>query len=1287
MVGSAANAQGSAILPLIDAELAKLFEDRNILLTDGGLITFTGTQLQFTENLNIVLNQKISGAAPQVISLGSSNVNFSASGRMWYAVIDRGAGTAVQTTDATTLPAVTSANQEVFLIAKRVDAGDGTQRIYWRNGMGQNAGQTLRLGASGSGTGGSGVGSDLTSLQYRAEFIDTFDDGPTSSLSAVDVTSAHTDSAAYNAAKALYQLNYDASKTIAAGTTTTNINISANASFTVKTGDMVIYGSQARRITAVSTQASFTVEAFDVAPTLAGQVTISQAVHTKDIYNFAVDGNSLASAFGATTFSEIMVDYEDTSTVGDNIYDINTAPVVAYDASYNGTSWTNWAVRATLETDTWQSLALTGAGTALYLRFYANKTSGSGSVNILRYVAKVQKSVSASTGGVNWSAYGTSDNSTTPINCTISVSGGKTTLTLTGGNTYAVGVNSTQAYGAIDVFVNGAMFPRFVSGSVPSGDGYYTEVSPTVIQLDKDYSSQQLEILVISRTSIIDSNTQNTSNISALQEASLNGFQGFVNQATLLTATTSAGTPVAGSFYSSIIGRASIVDLSQDLKPRMGVERIMTQQIGEVQEEQGPSGERVWSFTNDVSKQVRFVGNWASSADTAGEGVVSGTVANNDYVEITFYGTGLNVLRNSSGPPAISYAVDGGSLTAVTIAAGETNIIGVRNYAPNVVQPIVSGLTLGIHTVKLLSTSSAAFKVYGFEILNESTSLKITPGISYLSGKKLISSALTTVAPDSSFESGTLGSGGGRVVVYQKADGTIAKAVTPTGGQANLSSANHANEEVVRVYMPREFGSGLSGGANDFSGSGLTTSNGDAGYTLDDGTTNLIGRTVRNSVSTLTEGGIQFGANGAYLIFTFVGTGLDVIRQDDGTGTDNYQYYVDGTSIGNVNASSTATGKSIEKVVSGLPYGTHTVKLIRNSAGFSSRAIYKFIVYQPKKPSIPSGAVELADYNVMATFVANSTAGVETVATGVLRKHVAVRESIFVNGWSVHALDVVNYLGGWETISTAASGNYVQFSFFGTGFEMRGVANTTQTANTSVTLNGLAATTGNFPSLVSSVYGGFTFSAGTLSQAASNTIGSGMRISGLPLGLYTVRFTTNTAAALVIDTIDVITPIHSHKSNLFADLQKTLPVGSNAISDNRKITPVKDALPARKAWSQCVGIASNPTTTVGSFVPVPDMECDIKLSEAGAIQIDASIHISNSTVSSGMDIRIYVDGINVVERGINQDGSQANGANVISIPGFIVPVGAGHHIIQMYWQTSNTATANGGKRHITVREL
>lgn len=174
MIGSASGDTLDSIFPKIDAILAKLFEDRNMMLQNGGIITFTvAGQIQFTANLEIAINQKISGASPQIISLGSASVDLN-DGDMWYATVNRSAGAAT-TTVSSTLPAVTSANQEIFILAKRVDSG-GVQRLYWRTGMAMNAGESNRLGAAHSGifatnittTGKLGVGT--TSLPSTVNF-------------------------------------------------------------------------------------------------------------------------------------------------------------------------------------------------------------------------------------------------------------------------------------------------------------------------------------------------------------------------------------------------------------------------------------------------------------------------------------------------------------------------------------------------------------------------------------------------------------------------------------------------------------------------------------------------------------------------------------------------------------------------------------------------------------------------------------------------------------------------------------------------------------------------------------------------------------------------------------------------------------------------------------------------------------------------------------------------------------------------------------------------------------
>ena len=140
MLGSSAGDTLDTIFPKINDELAKHFEDRNILLSDGGTIANSaGTSLSFTSNFTVSINSNIAGAVPYVISLGSSPWSFSADGRLAYITItSRTAATATLTTDASSLPAVTSSNQEIFLIAKRV----GTT-IHLMNGISLSSGETI----------------------------------------------------------------------------------------------------------------------------------------------------------------------------------------------------------------------------------------------------------------------------------------------------------------------------------------------------------------------------------------------------------------------------------------------------------------------------------------------------------------------------------------------------------------------------------------------------------------------------------------------------------------------------------------------------------------------------------------------------------------------------------------------------------------------------------------------------------------------------------------------------------------------------------------------------------------------------------------------------------------------------------------------------------------------------------------------------------------------------------------------------------------------------------------
>ena len=140
------------LLGSIDSEIQKLFEDRNAIMTDGGVISLStnGQTLSFTEDVNLVLNSTAAGGNAISLNLGSGNVASLLTGYLWYAVVNRTAPSVTTNIASGTigLPATTYANQEVFLLAVRLDSADGTKTVYLRGGTTIVAGQSVRLGSS-----------------------------------------------------------------------------------------------------------------------------------------------------------------------------------------------------------------------------------------------------------------------------------------------------------------------------------------------------------------------------------------------------------------------------------------------------------------------------------------------------------------------------------------------------------------------------------------------------------------------------------------------------------------------------------------------------------------------------------------------------------------------------------------------------------------------------------------------------------------------------------------------------------------------------------------------------------------------------------------------------------------------------------------------------------------------------------------------------------------------------------------------------------------------------------
>lgn len=727
--------------------------------------------------------------------------------------------------------------------------------------------------------------------------------------------------------------------------------------------------------------------------------------------------------------------------------------------------------------------------------------------------------------------------------------------------------------------------------------------------------------------------------------------------------------------FTTITKRAQMTDLSKDLLPRMGLERIMVQGIQEVPGETGPSSERVFKAINDIHDQIRFVGNASASfVSTNGQGVDPGD--STGFIEVSFYGTGLNLIGYyDTNARTIGVSIDGGSVTNV-LNTGQSVLID-RGYAMNASLALVSGLTLGHHTAKLTFPATRPL-IFGFEIVCASGTspflLQVPTGSSYAGGKKLRKANATAESYNTVFEgTGILGSRGGHVVVYQKADGSIGKAVQPAGTtQLNMASANHADEELTRTHYWREFGASSTARTDDFSFYSSTSIT-NLAYTLDDNTTSLTAFQCR-MISNGADPSINIASNPSHLLLTFVGTGLDITMRTDGSTT---TCLVDGTLIGTFSVTAALTKT---KIVSGLPYGTHTVRFANIGANFHLGHVF---VYGPKKPAIPAGAVELASYCVMANFDYTGVSGTTTadnlkMPVGILAKS-PTREVLYGGtGWTIDQASSGTFAPHGNQALTSTASDSALLTFFGTGVEVHLGASGVSFYAVTIQIDGVANATG-------AVSGGIVHSGSGVYDTVVSGSNQPARVAftGLTLGVHTVKVTRNSGTgATRLNGFNVITPIHAPKGNLPGSMKSSSMVGSCSVADGRQfgINSIKEL----SNWAQATNITTEPTTTVSSFSPIPDMHVLINTT-GNPVQISYMLGIRNGNVSSSRTA-VFIDGIQWLGPYAHTYSAVA-GANTLHANTFIAPLSAGVHIIQVMFMSPGGGTVTAEQRSLTVREL
>lgn len=751
----------------------------------------------------------------------------------------------------------------------------------------------------------------------------------------------------------------------------------------------------------------------------------------------------------------------------------------------------------------------------------------------------------------------------------------------------------------------------------------------------------------------------------------------------------------------TVTNRALVTDFTKDLLPRLGIERYSVQAVEEIIGEYGPNGERVYKPVNDAHDQVRFVGYWGQEVANDGNRIFSSVTG--DYVEITFLGTGLNFVTTRVGSRTVIYNVDGGGDVTLTNYDGTSTLLNGRNYTSNSVSPIVQNLSYGMHTVKVRANAAGSIQFAGYEIVtNSGTSpnvLQLTKGSSYIAGRKVNKLTSTVDSYNSNFETtlGTPGTRGGHVVIYQKSDGSIGKAIQYTdASSATLGSASHTNEEVIKTEYWRCFGYGRTDDFSEKNTNNSTTAN--LAFTLEDGTTTLTGSDVRAaSYAGAPYEGPIFVTTSGFVEITFVGTGIDVIAQNDSNVRDWVLVSLDGANLGNYQPTAW-TGLRRIPFASGLPYGTHVLKLGVTDGG--EPGLDTIITYGPKKPSIPTGATEIADYFLMATYVSGTTAGLETIATGVLRK-MGTREALYSGTWTNSVIQADTNIGGFQT-ETSTNTSFVEYTFYGTGFELRGRTNTGSTSLTLVQLQSLSTggamldlQTTNYPGISGNngTYGGYTFTqaSGNLSSATSNNSGSGFWVRNLTLGAYKLKFVCGANLTFRPECLDVITPIHAPKNNGPYIRQNTLPIGSCAIRDSRVFgnTQVK----TRKALVRAGSITTDThSANAGNFQPLGQNVATFYLDKESDVEIVFDgMFLQTTAVSQQVTVRISCNGLGLS----NQNGRTHT---FIAAVNSDVCVGyketqrlaAGYYTIVVYWHNNaagQLTSQNGERVALTVNRL
>jgi len=315
---------------------------------------------------------------------------------------------------------------------------------------------------------------------------------------------------------------------------------------------------------------------------------------------------------------------------------------------------------------------------------------------------------------------------------------------------------------------------------------------------------------------------------------------------------------------------------------------------------------------------------------------------------------------------------------------------------------------------------------------------------------------------------------------------------------------DHSQAEVAKTFHWREFGNGAANAGTDgtYADASMINTVDDIAYVMDDGLTSLSADAYYYNS---THGLIRNSA-GKDAYITFIGTGF---------GMDGNSYA--GTFVR-------------DTIAQNLPYGTHILKIEVEDGGTAAGKWYidgvevkewtdatdnciydhgpyaDVTIHQPKMPPIPEDAVVIADYMLMADFVAQTGTGISTVSKGV--RMLNSSRDIFYDSSATPTYQYnTNFLASHIYRNSANDGTKYQLPYFGKETFWRGYEGQTGSGTISEYINSTSV---------------------TIATEIGTTHGAKRLISGQTLGLNGIKFhNSGSTGHISINWLEVATPIHT----------------------------------------------------------------------------------------------------------------------------------------------------------------